>query len=141
MATLTLEDSGTMLLQYVGNHLPNGTASHIQEDLNPICILFATNFDPLYIFLWLFYTFVTAFCKFLKPNWHFTLMIYSDVCDQPMLLAVLLHIKTAGCLAHSIIASKLKPYSLCSSSISVICRKHLDLICDQRAHTRAVRRN
>ena len=56
MATLTLEDSGTMLLRYVGNHLPNGTASHIQEDLNPICILFTTNFHPLYISLWLHYT-------------------------------------------------------------------------------------
>jgi len=65
MATLTLEDSGTMLLQYVENHLPNGTASHIQEDLNPVCILFTTNFNPLYIFLWLFYTFIMAFCKFL----------------------------------------------------------------------------
>jgi hypothetical protein len=71
MATLTLEDSGTMLPEYVGNRLPNGTASHIQEDLNPICILFTTNFHPLYISLWLFYIFIKAFCKFLKPNWHF----------------------------------------------------------------------
>ena len=30
--------------------------------------------------------FVKAFYKFLKANWHFTLKIDCDVCDQPMLL-------------------------------------------------------
>jgi len=85
-ATLTLVDSGTMLPEHVGNHLPSGTASHIQEDPSPICILSTTNFHPLYISLWLFYIFVKALCKFLKANWHFTLKIDSDVCDQPMLL-------------------------------------------------------
>jgi hypothetical protein len=40
-------------------------------------------------------------------------MIESDACDQPMLLAVLLHIKAADCLAHGSTASNLKSYSLC----------------------------
>jgi hypothetical protein len=141
MATLTLEDSGTMLPEYVGNHLPSGTASHIQENLNPICILFTTNFHPLYISLWLFYIFVNAFCKFLKSNWHFTPMIYSGVCGQPVLLAVQLHIKAAGCLAHGSTASNLKSYSLCSCSIAAIYHKHLALICDQRVHARGARKN
>jgi hypothetical protein len=73
--------------------------------------------------------------------WHFTLMIYSDVCDKPRLLAVLLHIKAAGCLAHGSTASNLKSYNLCSSSTAVIYRTHLALICDQIAHTRGVRKN
>jgi len=54
-------------------------------------------------------------------------MIYSDGCDQPMLLAVLLHIKAADCLAHSSTASNLKSYILCSSSIAVIYHTHLAL--------------
>jgi hypothetical protein len=68
-------------------------------------------------------------------------MIYSDLCDQPMLLAVLLHIEAAGCLAHGSTDSNQKSYSLCSRSTAVIYHTHLALICDQRAHTRAVRKN
>ena len=68
-------------------------------------------------------------------------MIYSDGCDQPMLLAVLLHIKAADCLAHSSTASNLKSYILCSSGIAVIYHTHLALICDQRDHTRGVINN
>jgi len=86
MGTLTFEDSGTMLPEHVGNPLPSGTASHIQGDPSPICILSTANFHPLYICLWVFYIFVKAFCKFLKANWQFTLKIDSDVCDRPMLL-------------------------------------------------------
>jgi hypothetical protein len=108
MATLNLEETDAMFLQYVGNHLPNGTASHIREDLKPVYILSQTNFHSLYILLRLFYISINAFCNFLKPNLHFTLKIDSFVCDQPMLLAVLLHIKVAGYLALGSNASNLQ---------------------------------
>lgn len=55
MANLTLEDAGTMLLQNVVKHLPNSTVSHIQEDLNTVCVLFKINFHTFNPFIRLFF--------------------------------------------------------------------------------------